>query len=267
MGKITEFTNYKGEKQKINFDYAFSASEGSSIPTNDKYIIAHSTATPNATAKNEAQYFKKNWASSETYVQFCVDDTGAYGIGEEGYLAWGAGATGNKNSPVQIELCEFNNRTKALNAYKNFVNLLRASAKAYGLNYVLGQGIVTHHQLAQWNHETNHTDPDTYLASLGISERQFAQDLLKGFGGSTAGQSGASLGKPAESTSTKKFKVSIGLGKYKTPDFSNQIGTLKVGDIVSYETKLVGKSYTWLKLSDGSYIPAVQNARNYGVFI
>ena len=261
---LKQFTNYQGKKQDIDFSLALGANEGSSQKANNKYIIAHSTATPNATAKNEAQYFKNNWSKIQTYVHFFVDDTGVYASGEQGYVAWGAGATGNANSPAQVELCEFTDKTKALNAYKNYVNLLRDLAKDCGLNNTLYQGITTHARLAQTNHETNHVDPDLYLNSLGISMEQFKKDLASGFSGTS---DGTSLPQTGMTTNSKRFKVTVGLAKYKKADFSNQVGTLKANEVVEYTEKLTGKSYTWLKLKDGTYIPAVQNAKNYGVFV
>lgn len=261
---LKEFTNYNGKKQAINFDYALSQNEGSSQKANNKYIIAHSTATPNATAKNEAIYFKNNWSKIQTYVHFFVDDTSVYASGEQGYIAWGAGATGNANSPAQVELCEFTDKTRAMNAYKNYVNLLRSLACDQGLNTNLNSGIVTHKYLAQTNHETDHVDPDLYLSSLGITNEQFKKDLAVGFNSSS---DGASKPQTGENTNSKRFKVSIGLAKYKNADFSNQVGTLKSGEIVEYTEKLEGKTYTWLKLKDGSFIPAIQNEKKFGVFV
>lgn len=178
--------NYAGEKKKINKTYELGYGEGATGTTNNKWIVAHSTATPNATALNEAQYFKNNWSTSETYVQFVVDDKDCYQIGDPGYVAWGAGATANANSPVQIELCEFpNDKDRALKAYWNLVSLLRQFAKIYNIPIKVDEnypsaGIDTHAYLAQNNHETSHTDPYTYFTQIGISKAQFKKDVEGG---------------------------------------------------------------------------------------
>ena len=260
---LKQFTNYKGEKQNIDFSLAFNENQGASDRTNNKYIVAHSTATPNAPAKNIATYMRNNWNKVWSYVHFAIDDTSCYAIGEQGYVAWGAGPSANLNSPVQVELCEFTDKTRAMNAYKNYVNFLRDASKDTGISI---DNIKTHKWFSNTFHESDHTDPDTYLATLGISDVQFRKDLQTGFSSQNSGGNSGQSGQAGQ-TALGKFKVNIGLATYAKADLSKVTGRISPGTTVEYTQKLVGTTYTWLKLKDGNYIQAVVNEKKNGTFI
>ena len=169
-------------KKPIKKEFMLGIEEGSSQRTNNNFITIHSTATPNATARDEAQFFKNNWKTSYVYTHLVVDDQECYLIGSLGYVAWGAGPTANLNSPVQIELCEFpNDKLRAEEAYVNYIHLIRQFADIYGIPKKLDRGLPrevrTHNYWARTNHETNHTDPQTYLSSIGISFEQLRSDV------------------------------------------------------------------------------------------
>ncbi|RHW54732.1 N-acetylmuramoyl-L-alanine amidase [Lactobacillus bombicola] len=162
--------------------------EGSSQLATPRFIIAHSTATPNGEAWAISRNMKNSINTSQTYVHFVIDDKSIYQVGELGYVAWGAGMPANSLAPVQIELCEFTNHKRAMKAYKHYVNWLRWSAKKYGISLTLddgkAKGIKTHAWLVQYEYSnTNHTDPWGYLAKLGITKAKFAKDLTRGFSG------------------------------------------------------------------------------------
>lgn len=174
--------NADNVKKPIKKEFMLAINEGSSQRTNNNFITIHSTATPNATARDEAEFFKNNWNTSYAYTHLVVDDQECYLVGSLGYVAWGAGPTANLNSPVQIELCEFpNDRLRAQEAYVNYINLIRQFADIYGIPKKLDRGlpreIRTHNYWAKINHETNHTDPQTYLSSIGISFKQLRSDV------------------------------------------------------------------------------------------
>lgn len=169
-------------KKPIKKEFMLGVDEGSSQKTNNNFITIHSTATPNATARDEAQFFKNNWNTSFAYTHLIVDDQECYIVGSLGYVAWGAGPTANLNSPVQIELCEFpGNRLRAQEAYINYIHLIRQFADIYSIPKKLDRGLAkevrTHNYWAKMNHETNHTDPQTYLSSIGISFEQLRSDV------------------------------------------------------------------------------------------
>nr|WP_259334997.1 N-acetylmuramoyl-L-alanine amidase [Lactobacillus bombicola] len=162
--------------------------EGSSQLATPRFIIAHSTATPNGEAWAISRNMKNSINTSQTYVHFVIDDKSIYQVGELGYVAWGAGMPANSLAPVQIELCEFTNHKRAMKAYKHYVNWLRWSAKKYGIPLALDtnsyRGIKTHSWLVQHGYSnTDHVDPWQYLPKIGISKAKFAKDLTKGFSG------------------------------------------------------------------------------------
>ena len=169
-------------KKPIKKDFMLGINEGSSQRTNNNFITIHSTATPGASAKDVAQFFKNNWGKVYAYTHLVVDDQECYIVGNLGYVAWGAGPTANLNSPVQIELCEFpNDRLRAQEAYVNYIHLIRQFADIYGIPKKLDRGLPqevrTHNYWARINHETDHTDPQTYLSSIGISFAQLRSDV------------------------------------------------------------------------------------------
>lgn len=165
----------------INKAYALSKNEGSSTyVTGGKLIIAHSTANPNTSARNNAAYEKRTF--NNAYVHFIVDDKAIYEVGEPGYVAWGCGAIGNYLAPVQIELCEFTDKAKAKKAYKNYIDLIHWAIKKYGVNATLDSpnrknGVKTHNWVSSHLGGTDHSDPIKYLKSIGVSMAQFEKDI------------------------------------------------------------------------------------------
>ncbi|RMC36911.1 N-acetylmuramoyl-L-alanine amidase [Lactobacillus sp. ESL0236] len=181
-------TRKKMLKLKINKKYSLADNEGSSQLATPRFIIAHSTATPNGEAWAIARNMKTSVNVSQTYVHLVIDDKNIYQVGELGYVAWGAGSPANSLSPVQIELCEFTDHKRAIKAYKHYVNWLRWSAKKYGIPLTLddskNRGIKTHSWLVQHGYSnTDHVDPWQYLPKIGVSKAKFAKDLTKGFSG------------------------------------------------------------------------------------
>ncbi|ANY14186.1 hypothetical protein BCY75_09360 [Latilactobacillus curvatus] len=183
MAAILFATNVAGvaKAYSINTTYQLGTNEGSSQRTNNQVIIAHDTGTY-APAINNAMYMKREWASVQAYTQYVVGDGGkAYRVGADGYVSWGAGTWGNANAPVQVELARTYDNNQFKIDYAVYVNLLRDSAKKFGIstNLDTGYGIVTHKWITD-NVWGDHQDPYGYLASHGISKVQFAQDLKTG---------------------------------------------------------------------------------------
>lgn len=171
----------------MNFDidnsYELGANEGSSQATNNKYIVLHETT--NIGAKANASYFKNNWATTQTYVQYVIGDGGKiYQVGADGYEAWGAGSYANANSPVQIELARTTDKATFKKDYSTFVNFARSKAKQYGIPCTLdgsGNGIKTHKWISE-NIWGSHTDPvESYLEPFwGITHEQLTHDIAVG---------------------------------------------------------------------------------------
>lgn len=172
----------------INHEFNLAANEGSPIRANPNYIIAHDTANPTATGRNEATYMKRNWMNANT--AYIVGDGIVYQVSEPGYVQYGAGSYANANSPVQIELQATPNPTLFKQNYKVYIELIRDSAKRFGIpltvdNPVGGKGVISH-QYVSTNWWGDHTDPYGYLASQGVSQAQFAHDVANGLNESGA---------------------------------------------------------------------------------
>ncbi|KRM54830.1 peptidoglycan recognition protein family protein [Lacticaseibacillus sharpeae] len=175
----------------IKTDYVISPG---TAKTTGHILVIHATADNNATAANIAAYEHRTWHSA--FVHYAVDDKGAYQIGKPGYKAYGAGNV-NKYAPVQIELCQFTDKTRARKAYSNFVALVKQMCAKYGIPLTLDSsdktaGIKSHDWCRKTYGGTTHTDPWAYLTSIGISKAQLAKDLKA-----------KTTSKPATKSSTK----------------------------------------------------------------
>ena len=167
----------------VDNTFALGANEGSSVRTANKFIVLHETT--NIGAKANASYFKNNWSTSQTYVQYVIGDGGKiYQVGADGYEAWGAGSYANANSPVQIELARTTDKATFKKDYATFVNFARAKAREFRIPTTLdayGNGIKTHKWISD-NIWGSHTDPvQSYLEPFwGITQEQLAHDIAVG---------------------------------------------------------------------------------------
>lgn len=167
----------------FNREFALAANEGSSQKAQNLYVIAHETANPTATGRNEATFMKRNWRNA--YTQFIIGDGGIiYLIGEPGYVAYGA-LSANPYSPVQIELQHTKDKTMFQKNYAAYIWLIRWACDKYNIPKTLDAGKagtkgVKSHKWVSDNIEGDHQDPYSYLASMGISKSQFAKDIKNG---------------------------------------------------------------------------------------
>lgn len=182
-------TDNSSKDYTIDNTYRLADNEGSDQKTNNKIIVAHAVGQYSS-ARDVAIYEKREWDSSETYVQYIVGDGGrVYAVGEEGYVAWGAGKWANENAPVQVELAQTYSDSQFKKDYQTYVNLLRDSAKKWNIPTTLDSdeytGIKSHVWVTEhvWG---NHVDPYGYLGTHGITKEQFAHDLAYGFGNDAA---------------------------------------------------------------------------------
>ena len=238
--------NFTGVAQaySINTTYQLGANEGSSQPTSNQVVIAHDTGTY-APAINNAMYMKRAWASVQAYTQYVVGDGGqVYRVGADGYVSWGAGTWGNANAPVQVELARTYDNNQFKIDYAVYVNLLRDSAKKYGISTDLdtGRGIVTHKWITD-NLWGDHVDPYGYLASHGISKAQFAQDLKTGLPENGSGNTTAPTN-PTKPTTPSNSNVPAG--------FTPENGTFVNGD-----TEIMNRvGAASFNAAQGGYLPA-----------
>lgn len=217
---------------KFNKTYALNDNEGSSTwVTRGTMIIAHSTANPNTSAKNNAAYEKRTF--NNAYVHFIVDDSAIYQVGEPGFVAWGCGAIGNYMAPVQIELCEFTDKAKAKKAYKNYVDLIKWAIKKYGCEKSVDSmnktsGVKTHNWVSKNLGGTDHSDPVNYLKSIGVSLSQFEKDIQGTSEKSNVTRVTVKKGDTLYSLA-KKHKTTVSRIKQKNNLISN---TIRVGQVL-----------------------------------
>lgn len=186
-------------------------------------VVIHETATPNATAHNEAIYFNREWMNIYAYVHAFVDKTGVIQMTSPDYGVWGAGPVAN-NRFVQVELCEENNLADFAKGVNNDAIYVAQILHRYNLvpdNAVHdGQGTIwSHHAVSTFLGGTDHTDPDGYFAKWGYSMDDFF-DLVKYYydqGSSTTNTGIAAsdpvVTKPVETNKPTKKPVSTILPK------------------------------------------------------
>ena len=151
-----------------------------------RQVHAHSTANPNSTAQNEADYMARKDLNSGYYthvvgngkvIQTAPTNRGAYDVGG----GW------NYETYAAVELIE-SHKTKEefMVDYPIYVDLLRRLATEGGIPTTLDsgalEGIKTHAYCTnhQPNNASDHVDPYPYLAKWGISKEQFKRDIESG---------------------------------------------------------------------------------------
>lgn len=263
----------------INKEFAFNANEGSSLKANNLYVVCHFVGGKSG-ARANASYFKNNWASSQTYVQYVVGDGGmVYQNGAPGWQAWGAGAFANANSPAQIELGYTSDYNTFKKDYAAYVALAHDMAVKYGIPLHFNDengGIITHHFVSEkwWG---DHTDPDEYLSGWGVSLATFGHDVVTGV--SSLDSDSNVTSNPAKSqygvvTSAAKPTTSTGLTAEKwhfkngtdeiqarySPSLSGEkAGKLPPHITVNYDGYINRDGYTWVHYksysNDDIYLP------------
>lgn len=138
-------------------------------------IVLHETANPTATIDNEVAYVKRNWQNANFH--YIVDANKAVEVTDPDYMGGGAGPNANPYA-IHIELVR---NTDFAKAYNNWLDLAGSLAKRYGIPMTYGQanGITTHNWVSQNMGGTDHTDPDAWLATNGVSINKLAEDINK----------------------------------------------------------------------------------------
>ena len=241
---------------KISKKYALAGAEGAAGKTTHKYIIAHDTGNDNNrganSGANEASYMKGHWNAA--YTHFIVDDKAIYQVGTPGYVAWGAGATANANSPMQVELAHVDSKARFKESYKRYIWLIRYYADKYGIPKTLDAGGagtpgVKSHKWVSDHIWGDHQDPYGYLAKWCISKSQFAKDIKNGLGGTSTTKSKATYLKTA-----KQVKAKTSVSWYRDKAFKKKSKTFPKGTVFDVKSVVKYGKITRLKLANGMYI-------------
>ncbi len=146
-----------------------------------KGIMVHSTATPGVMAKD--WFSRWNKPGLEVPVHAFVDDQFVCQHLPWNHRAWHCGDAAN-NTHIAFELCEptdwKTNRTYALAAYRNGVELAAALCRKYGLNE---KAIISHAEGYRQGIASNHGDPDHWWRYFGLTMAGFRADVAAALSG------------------------------------------------------------------------------------
>lgn len=151
-----------------------------------RQVHAHSTANPNSTAQNEADYMQRKDLNSGYYTHV-VGNGRIIQTAPTNRGAWDVGGGWNAETYAAVELIE-SHKTKEefMIDYRLYIGLLRQLAKEANIPVTLDtttlEGIKTHAYCTanQPNNHSDHIDPYPYLAKWGISKEQFKKDIESG---------------------------------------------------------------------------------------
>lgn len=153
-----------------------------------RQIHLHSTANPNSTAQNEADYMNRKDINSG-YYSHVVGNGHVIQTAHTGKGAYDVGGGWNYETYAALELIESHKtRAKFERDYKLWVELARKLADEAKIPKTLDTrdlaGIKTH-MYCTYNQPDNfsdHIDPYPYLNKWGITASQLEKDLANGFG-------------------------------------------------------------------------------------
>ena len=232
-------------------------------------IVIHETATPGASAYNEAIYFNREWKKMYSYVHAFVDSTQVIQMMTPSYGVWGAGALAN-NRFIQIELCQETTRDKFAKSVNN--DAIYAAKLLHRYNIVpthasnTGKGTIwSHHAVSRFIGGTNHTDPDDYFAKWGYSMNDFFS-LLKYYYDMQAGEITNNLDQDVDNTSGDQEPVSQApTGKktlmhdaYAYDAEGKRVGSslMKAGTEVTVAGEKIINGKKYLQIGDKEYVVA-----------
>lgn len=156
-----------------------------------RFIIAHESGNSKNTGtnalENEIKYMSRNAKEGGAFTSHWVGGGGRIvQLAQTNLIQYGAGAHANPYAYAQVELARTTDKQQFKKDYAAYVWLLRTLATQASLPLTLNtgksiqdRGIKTHHWVSQHLGGTTHTDPDSYLASFGISLAQFGADIAK----------------------------------------------------------------------------------------
>lgn len=238
----------------INKKYKLDNKQGCPIKAKLNYIIIHDTGNDANkglhSGKKEAEYMKNHWENAYTHA--IVDDECTYLIGEDPYIAYGAGTVANSRSPFQIELAHVNSQSRFNKSYQRYIEAIKFYAKKYSIPLTLDTGVaengIKSHNWVSENIWGDHTDPWNYLKKWGISKAQFYHDL-----GGTNSTNSKSKNNVYYQNANQVIALTT-VSRYADLGFRRKVDTYPKGTVFDiWETVKYG-SITRFKLANGLYI-------------
>jgi N-acetylmuramoyl-L-alanine amidase CwlA len=211
-------------------------------------VVAHSTATPEATAVSERTFESTHY--NEAFVHFFVDWTSIVQVADTNYLSYNSGPQGNARF-VGVELCETKDPAKFKESYARYTWLLAKILHDKGLGVSRKKTLWTHHDVSSTLGGSDHTDPDVYLASHGVTIDKLVADITAQYNALNAPAAPAPKPKPATPAPAPAKKYTIPTGTLK----SGSTGTA----VKQLQTALNAAKFN-CGTPDGSYGPATVDA-------
>ena len=141
--------------------------------------VAHETANPGDSDEGETNYFNTGNRSASAHA-FIDSDSITQNIPWD-EVAWGAGPIANHKF-WHIEMCHTSDPVKFNEIWKRTVWLwayLFTKQVNPPITKVNEQNLMSHAQVSDTWHETDHTDPVAYFASFGVTMQQFRVAVQK----------------------------------------------------------------------------------------
>ncbi|MDN6043409.1 MAG: SLAP domain-containing protein [Lactobacillus sp.] len=209
-------------------------------------IVIHETATPDATAWDEAQYFNNNWASSETYVHAIVDDKQVIQLMSPKLGVWGAGPVANSRF-IQVELAEVNTRDKFAKSVNNDAIYIAGLLHQYNLKPIRATSqnastatIWTHNAVSNILGGTDHTDPIGYFHRWDYSMGEFF-DLIVHYYNQQSGTTNDAGNSSSSSQASTNAKTSTSSNKQASSQSQKPLPPLPQG----HSRRLVHADYLY----------------------
>lgn len=137
--------------------------------------VLHETATPNATAMNERDYFNSGYRGSSAHA--FVDYNSIVQCIPWKEQAWHAGQTAN-SIYIGIELCHFDDEAHFKEIWKRAVWLFaHVHANVINVTEVNEDTLLSHDEVSKRWKETNHSDPVAYFAKFGKTVEDFRKEV------------------------------------------------------------------------------------------
>lgn len=130
-------------------------------------VVIHYTDTSGDNAINEHKYETNHW--QDAFLHEFIDAKTCLVQADKNYICWGCGPHGNQRY-YQIEMCDASSQEEFNQIFDR--TCLRAAEMLFErrLEPVDNVTIRSHRQISEeWPQDTNHTDPDAYLAKWGYN--------------------------------------------------------------------------------------------------
>lgn len=153
----------------------FISKNRSKIALKAKGTVVHETATPGASDENEFTYFDSTYRGASAHAFVDRDSITQFIPWNE--KAWHAGPIANSNY-LGIELCHYDDEASFNEVWKRAVWLFAwLHVNVLNVVKITPDNLMSHAEVSQRWHETNHMDPVAYFAQFGKTVDMFRAEV------------------------------------------------------------------------------------------